>query len=105
LGPPFTRRAVSGKVSINLNLFTNGFLFLPYGASNLEVERGFPVRLPDGVVQAGGSRRAVRYSADIPVGKHGIPGVSSIDPSRVPPEIREYAAALTRDLEQPDAIY
>jgi transglutaminase-like putative cysteine protease len=105
LAPPFPKREGFGKVSINLNLFTNGFLFLPYGATNLEVERGFPIRLPDGVVQAGGSRRAVRYNADIPGGKHGVPGVSAIDANRVPPEIREYANALTGELDQPVAIY
>ncbi|HYB52986.1 MAG TPA: transglutaminaseTgpA domain-containing protein, partial [Thermoanaerobaculia bacterium] len=102
---PASARDVSGKVSINLNLFTNGFLFLPYGATNLEVERGFPMRLPDGVVQAGGSRRAVRYSAEIRAGRYRIPGVSAIDASRVPPEIREYANTLTGDLDNPAAIY
>jgi transglutaminase-like putative cysteine protease len=102
---PLSRRDLSGRVSINLNLFTNGFLFLPYGATNLEVERGFPMRLPDGVVQAGGSRRAVRYSADVRAGKYVIPGVSAIDPSLVPPEIRDYTNALTGDLDRPAAIY
>jgi transglutaminase-like putative cysteine protease len=95
----------SGIVSINLNLFTNGFLFLPYGASNLEIERGYPLRLPDGVVQVAASHRAVRYSARLHSGSVRGPGSTVIEPIRVPQEVRDYAMRLTGDLDSPSAIY
>ncbi|HEY6931462.1 MAG TPA: transglutaminaseTgpA domain-containing protein, partial [Thermoanaerobaculia bacterium] len=89
--PPSGRHPASGSVSIKLNLFTNGFLFLPYGSSNLEIERGFPLRLPDGVVQIAANRRTVRYSAQVRSGVVRGPGLSVIDPARVPTDVRDYA--------------
>ncbi len=99
------RPSVSGRVSINLNLFTNGFLFLPYGATDLEMERGFPLRLPDGVVKVGGSRRAVRYSAAVRPRSLHAPGNAQIEASRIPEALSEYAMMLTGDLDSPAAIY
>jgi hypothetical protein len=95
-----------GRVSIDLNLPINGFLFLPYGTTALELDRGFPAALPDGVVQVAARRRAVQYTVGVreqrqPRGA----GVSAIDPAIVPPEIRDYAAKLTGDLTDPLAIY
>jgi protein-glutamine gamma-glutamyltransferase len=94
-----------GRLSVDLNLSANGFLFLPYGAEGLEVEREFPTPLRDGVVQLSGSPRSVRYT----VGVRGVEprglGSSVIDPSSVPEEIRAYAQKLTGDLTDPTAIY
>ena len=103
--PSGGRRPASGTVTIDLNLFTNGFLFLPYGSSNLEIERGLPLRLPDGVVQIAATRRSVRYSTYVRSGAVRGPGLSVIDPARVPPEVRDYAMKLTGDLSRPSEIY
>jgi hypothetical protein len=100
-----TRGQPAGRVSINLNLFTNGFLFLPYGASGLEMERGFPLRLSDGVVQTSGSRRAVRYNAAVVPGTVRASGIGAVDPARVPAEVRDYAMRVTGDLDRPSEIY
>ena len=94
-----------GRLSVDLNLSANGFLFLPYGAEGIEVEREFPTPLRDGVFQLSGSARSVRYTAGVRgVEPRGV-GSSVIDPASVPKEIREYAAALTGDLTEPMQIY
>lgn len=97
--------APDGRVSIDLNLFTNGFLFLPYGSTGLEIERGFPASLPDGVVQLASNRRAVRYTVGLQRGAPRGLGSSAIDPASVPAEVRDYGARLTGDLADPLAIY
>jgi hypothetical protein len=74
--PSGGRRPASGTVTIDLNLFTNGFLFLPYGSSNLEIERGLHLRLPDGVVQIAATRRSFRYSAYVRYDAGRGPGLS-----------------------------
>ncbi len=103
--PESAGETVEGHVSIELNLATNGFLFLPYGAEGIEVERGFPVSLPDGVVQVAARRRAVQYSVGVRRERSARgTGVSSIDPAIVPPEVRDYAMTLTGDLTDPMAI-
>ena len=97
---------LDGTVAIELNLPVNGFLFLPYGAAGLDLDRGFPVNLPDGVVQVATRRRAVQYTVGIrPERQPRGAGVSAIDPAAVPAEVREYAAKLTGDLSEPRAIY
>lgn len=94
-----------GRLSVDLNLSANGFLFLPYGAEGVEVEREFPTPLRDGLFQLPGSARSVRYTAGVRgVEPRGV-GSSVIDPASVPPEIREYAAALMGDLTEPMQIY
>lgn len=100
-----TDEGLEGRVSIELNLATNGFLFLPYGAAGIELDRGFPASLPDGVVQLGSRRRAVQYSVGVRPERapRGI-GSSAIDPAVVPAEVRDYAAKLTGDLTDPRAI-
>lgn len=96
---------LAGRVSIDLNLFAKGFLFLPYGATGLELDRGTTHRLPDGVVQLTSNQQSVRYTAGVRrVELRGI-GSSAIDPASVPPEIRDYAARLTGDLSDPLSIY
>ena len=94
-----------GRLSVDLNLTANGFLFLPYGAEGVQVEREFPTALKDGVFQLSGSGRSVRYMADVRgVEPKGV-GSSFIAPAAVPPEIRDYAQKLTGDLTRPMEIY
>ncbi len=102
---PAPRHGAAGQISIDLNLFTNGFLFLPYGSSGLKLERGFPRASPDGVVQVGGVRRSIRYWASVRAVTPRGPGSDAIDPGQVPPEIRQYALSLTGDTEDPREIY
>lgn len=97
--------SVAGEVSIDLNPFVNGFLFLPYGATNIELDRGYPVALADGVVRLPTSRRAVRYTTRIRAAEPRGVGATSIDPASVPLPIRDYAMRLTGDLTDPVAIY
>ncbi len=102
---PAGRRPLVGQVSIDLNLFTNGFLFLPYGAAGLKLERGFPHGYPDGVIQVAGVRRSIQYGVSLRAVEPRGPGSSAIDPGDVPPEIRAYAQRLTGDLTDRRAIY
>jgi hypothetical protein len=94
-----------GRLSVDLNMSANGFLFLPYGADRPEVEGEIPTILRDGVVTVSHAVRSVRYAVDF----HGVEpragGSSVIDPETVPPEIRQYAQELTGDLTEPLAIY
>jgi len=96
---------VVGTVSIDLNLVTNGFLFLPYGSSGLRLERGFPIGYSDGVTQVGGARRSIRYTASVRSLEPRGPGPSAMDPRQVPPEVRAYAMKLTGDTNDPKEIY
>jgi len=94
-----------GHLSVDLNLTVNAFLFLPYGADGLEVEREFPTPLKDGVVRLAGGGRSVRYTVGVRgVEQRGV-GSSVIDPAAVPREIRDYAQTLTGDLTEPMEIY
>ena len=94
-----------GRLTVDLNLTVNGFLFLPYGAEALEVEGELPTLLRDGIVQLTGGSRSVRYAASVRgVEPRGV-GSSAIDPAAVPPEIRDYARKLTGDLTEPMDIY
>jgi transglutaminase-like putative cysteine protease len=94
-----------GELSVDLNLSANGFLFLPYGAEGLEVEREIATPLRDGVVQLPGGARSVRYTARVRGVEPRGTGSSAIDPASVPKEIREYAQKLTGDLTEPMEIY
>ncbi|MEP7131648.1 MAG: transglutaminaseTgpA domain-containing protein [Acidobacteriota bacterium] len=96
---------VAGKISIDLNPFTNGFLFLPYEAVGLELDRGFPVSLSDGIVRLPTRRRTVRYTSGVRKAEPRGIGATAIDPRVVPPEIRAYAQKLTGDLTDPRQIY
>jgi len=91
-------------LSVHENLFGSGYLFLPYRSTFVRVERGRPVLLPDGVVQVSSSRTTVRY--EVSVGKDAARGAgeSAIDPSQVPPEIRDYVWQLTEGLSDPVGI-
>lgn len=96
---------IAGRISIDLNPFANGFLFLPYEAVGLELDRGYPVVLSDGVVRLPTNRRTVRYTAWIRRSDPRGIGATAIDPASVPPQIRSYARWLTGDLNDPGEIY
>lgn len=93
-------------VSIDLNVYGQGFLFLPYGAYAVRVERGRATEMQDGVLQVGSGRGSVRYEADVrreraPYGA----GRGVIAASDVPEDVRQYAYRLTGDLTNPIEIY
>ncbi|MEP6801328.1 MAG: DUF3488 and transglutaminase-like domain-containing protein [Acidobacteriota bacterium] len=105
LPEPRPGEALAARISIDLNPFTNGFLFLPYEAVGLELDRGFPVSLSDGIVRLPTRRRTVRYTSGVrKADPRGI-GATAIDPRVVPPEIRLYAEKLTYGLTEPREIY
>ena len=89
---------LAGRVSVDLNPFANGFLFLPYGATAVQLDRGFPISLSDGMARLPTNRRSVRYSAGIRRVEPRALGATAIDPAAVPPEVRQYAERLTGDL-------
>src|SRR4051812_33907788 len=92
---------LAGRVSVDLNPFANGFLFLPYGATGVQLDRGFPIALSDGMSRLPTVRRSVRYSAGMRRIDPRALGATAIDPAAVPPEIRAYAEKLTGDLTSP----
>jgi protein-glutamine gamma-glutamyltransferase len=94
-----------GRLSVELNMSANGFLFLPYGADRPEVDGEVPTVLRDGVVTLSHAVRSVRYAVDFRGVEPRAVGSSAIDPETVPPEIRQYARELTGDLKEPLAIY
>jgi len=102
LGTPGGPRAA--VVSVDLNVVGQGFLFLPYGAGEVRMERGRAMELPDGVMQVASTRGPVRYEAD--VARSGVRGAGrgSIAIADVPGEIQKYALELTGDLNDPRAI-
>ena len=91
-------------LSVDQNFFGSGFLFLPYRSSHVRVERGRPVLHADGSVQVSSGRTTVRYEISVTKQPARGAGRSSIDPSQVPPEIRDYAWKLTGDLADPVQI-
>jgi protein-glutamine gamma-glutamyltransferase len=91
-------------VSVDLNVVGQGFLFLPYGATEVRVERGRALELPDGVMQVSTGRGPVRYEADVISGPARGAGGGAISPADVPAEISTYALALTAGLTDPRAI-
>ncbi len=91
-------------VSVDLNVFGQGFLFLPYGTRAVRVERGRAIEMPDGVVQVTSGRGPVRYEADVRRGPATGAGRGAISPADVPPEIQIYALELTGGLTAPRAI-
>lgn len=91
-------------LSVDQNFFGSGFLFLPYRASHVRVERGRPVLLADGSVQVSSTRTTVRYEVSVAKQPARGAGRSAIDPAQVPPEIRDYAWKLTAELTDPARI-
>ena len=92
------------KLSVDQNVVGTGFLFLPYRSSHVHVDRGRAVLLSDGSVQVSSSRPSVRYQVSVAREEPRGPGDTSIDPARVPPEIRDYVWKLTEGLTDPRAI-
>ena len=100
----FLPAAHLARLSIDQNVVGTGFLFLPYRSSHVHVERGRAVLLSDGSVQVSSTRPSVRYEVSVAREEPRGAGDSSIDPARVPPEIREYAWKLTEGLTDPREI-
>jgi transglutaminase-like putative cysteine protease len=94
----------SARLSVDENVFGSGFLFLPYRASYVRVERGRPVLLSDGTIQVTSSRAAVRYEVSVKNREARGAGESAIDPSQVPDAVRDYASKLTAGLTRPEEI-
>ena len=91
-------------VSVDQNVVGQGFLFLPYGATEVRLDRGRATELADGVMQVGSSRGPVRYEADVARVPPRGSGRGAIAASDVPGEIQKYALELTGDLTDPKAI-
>jgi len=110
-GVPYPSESPEGRVRepvrIDLALFAKGFLFLPYGADAVRLDRGRSAYvLSDGLLQATPGARTLLYEVGLgrPAPVRGT-GESAIDPHSVPPEIAEYAARLVGGETDPAAIY
>ena len=105
----YAAEAVAGEplqsvVSFDLNVFGQGFLFLPYGTAAVRVDRGRTLELPDGVIQASSGRGPVHYQAEVRRRPERGPGKDAISLADVPEEIQKFAIQLTGDLSTPRAI-
>ena len=87
LGGPAPERPLS-VVTIDLNVYGQGFLFLPYGAYAVRVERGRASEMQDGVMQVGTGRGSVRYETDVRRAPARGGGRGVIPVSDVPEEVR-----------------
>ena len=96
---------VAAVVSVDLNVFRQGFLFLPYGTSAVRLEKGRAAELTDGVLQVSSGRGTIRYAADVRRGPERGPGKGRISPAEVPDEVQRYALELTAGLTDPRQIY
>ncbi len=101
---PTSRAGSAAVISVDLNVYGQGFLFLPYGSAAVQVERGRSVELPDGVMQVSSSRGPVRYRAEVRRMPARGAGRGAISPADVPVEIQKYAIELTAGLSEPRAI-
>ncbi len=99
------RGDVAWVVDADLYVYGQGFLFLPYGTSSVQVERSRAAEIPDGVMQVASGRGPVRYTAQVRRVPARGPGESSIPRGDVPEEVQRYAIRLTGDLSDPAAIY
>ena len=98
-------RDVAWRVTADLYVYGQGFLFLPYGTVAVRTERGRAAEVPDGVMQVASGRGPVRYEADVRrQTPHGA-GESAISPADVPDQVQQYAIRLTGDLVDPREIY
>lgn len=103
LGP--TPERPLSVVSVDLNVYGQGFLFLPYGTSAVRLDKGRASEMQDGVMQVGSGRGSVRYEADVRRVPARGAGRGIIPVSDVPEEVRQYAYRLTGDLSRPVEIY
>ncbi|HEY3203001.1 MAG TPA: transglutaminaseTgpA domain-containing protein [Thermoanaerobaculia bacterium] len=97
--------SVAAVVSVDLNVFGQGFLFLPYGTSSVHIEKGHAIEMSDGVMHASSGRGPVHYEAEVRRRPVRGPGRAVISPADVPEEIQEFAIRLTANLTDPRAIY
>ncbi len=93
------------RITADLYVFGQGFLFLPYGTTAVRMERSRAVEAPDGVMQVASRRGPVRYEADVRRVLTRGPGESAISPADVPRQVQEYAIRLTGELTEPRDIY
>jgi transglutaminase-like putative cysteine protease len=103
-GPAAASPKPAAVVAVDLNVVGQGFLFLPYGAAAVRVERGRAMELPDGVMQVASGRGPVRYEADVQRAPARGAGRGAILAADVPGEIQKYALELTAGLDDPKAI-
>jgi hypothetical protein len=102
---PGERRPPVAAVTVDLNVFGRGFLFLPYGTAAVRITRGRAIEMADGVMQVSSGRGPVRYVAGVRRGPPRGAGRGAIALADVPAEIQRYAVAVTGDLSEPKAIY
>ncbi len=96
---------VDWRVTADLYVFGQGFLFLPYGTTSVRMERNRAVEVPDGVMQVASRGGPVRYEADVRRVLPRGPGESAISPADVPDQVQKYALRLTAGLDEPREIY
>ena len=96
---------VDWRITADLYVYGQGFLFLPYGTSAVRTERSRAQEAPDGVMQVASRRGPVRYEADVRRVLARGPGESAISPADVPEAVRKYAMELTGQLTDPREIY
>jgi transglutaminase-like putative cysteine protease len=99
------RRDIAWRVTADLYVHGQGFLFLPYGTSAVRMERSRAVEVSDGVMQVASGRGPVRYEADVRRVPARGPGESVISPADVPEAVQQYAIRLTGNLTDPREIY
>ena len=98
-------RKVDWRVTADLYVYGQGFLFLPYGTTTVRMERNRAVEVPDGVMQVASRGGPVRYEADV---RRVLPrgsGESAISPADVPEQVQKYALRLTAGIDEPRQIY
>jgi transglutaminase-like putative cysteine protease len=98
-------RKVDWRVTADLYVFGQGFLFLPYGTTSVRMERNRAVEVPDGVMQVASRGGPVRYEVDVRRVLPRGPGESAIAPADVPEQVQQYALRLTAGLDEPRKIY
>ena len=98
-------RKVDWRVTADLYVYGQGFLFLPYGTTTVRMERNRAVEVPDGVMQVASRGGPVRYEADVRRVLPRGPGESAISPADVPEQVQQYALRLTAGIDEPRQIY
>jgi transglutaminase-like putative cysteine protease len=104
-GEPRPGHEADWRITADLYVYGQGFLFLPYGTSAVRMERNRAMEVPDGVMQVSSRRGPVRYEADVRRVLARGPGESAISPADVPEQVRNYAMELTGSLTDPREIY
>ena len=105
MGETTDPRKVDWRVTADLYVYGQGFLFLPYGTTTVRMERNRAVEVPDGVMQVASRGGPVRYEADVRRVLPRGPGESAISPADVPEQVQQYALRLTAGIDEPRQIY